>query len=87
MYMGANGFYWVINYDPESQDVDEVRKGHGSNAWRARPGEFHLSFTGEYGTLWRHRGRATTRRGRLRLGRLRRLLVLPARSPTASTRA
>jgi N,N-dimethylformamidase len=61
MYMGANGFYWVINYDPESRDVIEVRKGHGSNAWRARPGEFHLSFTGEYGTLWRHRGRAPQR--------------------------
>lgn len=61
MYMGANGLYWVINYDPESKDVIEVRKGHGSNAWRARPGEFHLSFTGEYGTLWRHRGRAPQR--------------------------
>jgi N,N-dimethylformamidase len=61
MYLGANGFYWVINYDPESKDVIEVRKGHGSNAWRARPGEFHLSFTGEYGTLWRHRGRAPQR--------------------------
>src|SRR3954467_11152165 len=61
MYMGANGFYWVINYDPESENVIEVRKGHGSNAWRARPGEFHLSFTGEYGTLWRHRGRAPQR--------------------------
>src|SRR3954454_18364646 len=61
MYRGANGFYWVINYDPESENVIEVRKGHGSNAWRARPGEFHLSFTGEYGTLWRHRGRAPQR--------------------------
>jgi N,N-dimethylformamidase len=61
MYMGANGFYWVIDYDPESKDVIEVRKGHGSNAWRCRPGEFHLSFTGGYGTLWRHRGRAPQR--------------------------
>jgi N,N-dimethylformamidase len=61
MYMGANGFYWVINYDPENKNIIEVRKGHGSQAWRARPGEFHLSFTGEYGTLWRHRGRAPQR--------------------------
>jgi N,N-dimethylformamidase len=61
MYMGSNGFYWIINYDPESKNVIEVRKGHGSNAWRCRPGEFHLSFTGEYGTLWRHRGRAPQR--------------------------
>ncbi len=61
MYLGANGFYWVINFDPENKNVIEVRKGHGSNAWRCRPGEFHLSFTGEYGTLWRHRGRAPQR--------------------------
>jgi N,N-dimethylformamidase len=61
MYLGANGFYWVINYDPENKNIIEVRKGHGSQAWRARPGEFHLSFTGEYGTLWRHRGRAPQR--------------------------
>jgi N,N-dimethylformamidase len=61
MYLGANGFYWVINYDPEDRNVIEVRKGHGSNAWRCAPGEFHLSFTGEYGTLWRHRGRAPQR--------------------------
>jgi N,N-dimethylformamidase len=61
MYMGANGFYWVINYDPEDKNVIEVRKGHGSNAWKCKPGEYHLSFTGEYGTLWRHRGRAPQR--------------------------
>nr|WP_308259089.1 N,N-dimethylformamidase beta subunit family domain-containing protein [Pseudonocardia sp. H11422] len=61
MYIGANGFYWVINYDPQNENVIEVRKGHGSNAWRCKPGEFHLSFTGEYGTLWRHRGRAPQR--------------------------
>ncbi|MET8182195.1 N,N-dimethylformamidase beta subunit family domain-containing protein [Streptomyces sp. NPDC005336] len=61
MYLGANGFYWVINYDPENKNIIEVRKGHGSNAWRCKPGEFHLSFTGEYGTLWRHRGRAPQR--------------------------
>ncbi|GAA4998537.1 LamG domain-containing protein [Actinopolymorpha pittospori] len=61
MYMGANGFYWVINFDPENQNVIEVRKGHGSQAWRARAGEYHLSFTGEYGTIWRFRGRAPQR--------------------------
>ncbi|SFO87303.1 LamG domain-containing protein [Actinomadura madurae] len=61
MYLGANGFYWVINYDPQNRNVIEVRKGNGSNAWKCAPGEFHLSFTGEYGTLWRHRGRAPQR--------------------------
>lgn len=61
MYLGANGFYWVIAFDPEDPSVIEVRKGHGSNAWKCKPGEYHLSFTGEYGTLWRHRGRAPQR--------------------------
>lgn len=61
MYLGANGFYWVINFEPDSGTAIEVRKGNGSNAWKAQPGEYHLSFTGEYGTLWRHRGRAPQR--------------------------
>jgi N,N-dimethylformamidase len=61
MYMGGNGFYWVTNFDPESGTAIEVRKGNGSNAWKCKPGEYHLSFTGEYGTLWRHRGRAPQR--------------------------
>ncbi|MCZ7662598.1 MAG: N,N-dimethylformamidase [Thermoleophilia bacterium] len=58
MYMGANGFYWVVSYDPNDPNIIEVRKGDGSNAWKALPGERHLSFNGEYGTLWRHRNRA-----------------------------
>lgn len=61
MYMGANGFYWVTQFDPESPTNIEVRKGHGSNAWKCAPGEYHISFSGEYGTLWRHRGRAPQR--------------------------
>ena len=61
MYFGANGFYWVTAYDPENPAIIEVRKGNGSNAWKCKPGEYHLSFTGEYGTLWRHRGRAPQR--------------------------
>lgn len=61
MYFGGNGFYWVTAFDPENPSVIEVRKGNGSNAWKAKPGEYHLSFTGEYGTLWRHRGRAPQR--------------------------
>lgn len=61
MYFGANGFYWVINYDPENPNVIETRKGGGSQAWKAKPGEYHLSFTGEYGSIWRHRGRAPQR--------------------------
>lgn len=61
MYLGANGFYWVTNYEGDEGEVIEVRKGHGNNAWKAKPGEYHLSFSGEYGSLWRHRGRAPQR--------------------------
>ena len=32
--------------------------GRGTEAWRALPGEGHLSFTGEPGGLWRSRARA-----------------------------
>lgn len=58
MYMGANGFYWIISYHSEHPGVIEVRKWGGSQAWRAQPGEYHLSFTGELSGLWRNRGRA-----------------------------
>jgi N,N-dimethylformamidase len=58
MYMGANGFYWIIAYHPTDPNIIEVRKENASQAWKAKPGERHLSFTGEYGTIWKHRGRA-----------------------------
>jgi len=59
MYLGGNGFYWVTAFDPERPHVMEVRRLPGSTrAWEAWPGEYHLSSTGEYGGLWRHRGRA-----------------------------
>ena len=58
MYMGANGFYWVTEFHPENPNIIEVRKNYGSNAWKTKPGELHLSFTGEQGGLWRNRGRA-----------------------------
>jgi N,N-dimethylformamidase len=58
MYMGANGFYWIIAFHPDNPNVIEVRKWGGSQAWRAQPGEYYLGFTGELGGLWRNRGRA-----------------------------
>lgn len=59
MYMGGNGFYWVVSYHPEKPWVMEVRKGEaGSRAWQAAPGETLHSTTGEKGGLWRNRGRA-----------------------------
>ena len=58
MYLGGNGFYWVTAFSPEDSRVVEVRRTHGTEAWSGEPGQHHLSFTGELGGLWRHRGRA-----------------------------
>lgn len=58
MYMGGNGLYWATGYDPQDDQVIEIRRWAGSQAWQAKPGEYHLSFTGEPGGLWRNRGRA-----------------------------
>ncbi len=58
MYMGGNGFYWIISYHPDKPHVLELRRGEsGSRAWQARPGEYFHSTTGERGGLWRNRAR------------------------------
>jgi len=58
MYMGGNGFYWVISYSAEKPWVMEVRRGeNGVRAWQAAPGETSHSTTGEKGGVWRNRGR------------------------------
>ena len=57
LYLGGNGFYWVISVDPEREHVVEVRRGFvGVRAWTSEPGEQYHSSTGEYGGLWRFRG-------------------------------
>ena len=59
MYMGGNGFYWRIAHHPTRSGVIEVRRAEGGvRAWDAEPGEYYMSFTGEYGGLWRRNGRA-----------------------------
>ncbi|HET6868838.1 MAG TPA: N,N-dimethylformamidase beta subunit family domain-containing protein [Solirubrobacteraceae bacterium] len=59
MYMGGNGFYWVITYSEEQPWVMEIRRGEaGVRAWQALPGETTHATTGEKGGLWRNRGRA-----------------------------
>ncbi len=59
MYMGGNGFYWRIAHHPTREGVIEVRRAEGGlRAWNALPGEYHHSFSGEYGGLWRANGRA-----------------------------
>jgi len=59
MYMGGNGFYWRIAHHPTRPGILEVRRSEdGLRAWDSEPGEYHHSFTGEYGGLWRRRNRA-----------------------------
>jgi len=59
MYMGGNGWYWRIAFHPELPGVIEVRRAEdGIRTWAAEPGEYHHSFTGEYGGIWRRIGRA-----------------------------
>lgn len=59
MYLGGNGFYWVTDLDPEEGHTIEIRRcGPATRTWDAEPGEWHLSFSGQFGGLWRFRGRA-----------------------------
>ncbi|MBO0729663.1 MAG: hypothetical protein J2P57_10425 [Acidimicrobiaceae bacterium] len=59
VYIGANGFYWRVAFEPSRPGVMEIRRGHaGSRAWESAPGETHLATTGEQGGMWRHLGRA-----------------------------
>ena len=58
MYLGANGWYWRIQYHSEVPGVIEVRRNEdGIRTWEARTGEYYFSFSGEYGGLWRRNGR------------------------------
>ncbi|MDQ7903651.1 hypothetical protein RB614_03865 [Phytohabitans sp. ZYX-F-186] len=58
VYTGGNGMYWVTAYDPDDDQVVEIRRWGGTQAWLAEPGEYHLGFTGQLGGIWRFRGRA-----------------------------
>lgn len=58
MYMGGNGFYWRVAFDPENPAIMEVRRAEGgTRAWMAEPGEYYHAFSGEYGGMWRRLGR------------------------------
>jgi N,N-dimethylformamidase len=58
MYLGANGYYWVVGFREEAPWCMEIRKlDSGSRAWQAAPGEYYLATTGEKGGIWRNRGR------------------------------
>jgi len=53
MYMGGNGLYWRIAYDPAGSGTIEVRRGENGSA----PGDSFHAFSGELGGLWRRIGR------------------------------
>ncbi len=57
MYLGGNGLYWVTSLDPE-RPVIEVRRSMGTGLTRSPEGELFHSTTGEFGGIWRFRGRA-----------------------------
>src|SRR5207247_5885203 len=58
MYLGGNGFYWRVAVHPDVPGAVEIRRGEGGiRAWAAEPGEYYMSFDGEYGGLWRRNGR------------------------------
>ena len=58
MYMGGNGFYWRVAYRDDKPGVMEMRRAEdGSRSWIAEPGEYYMSFTGEYGGMWWRCGR------------------------------
>jgi N,N-dimethylformamidase len=62
MYLGGNGFYWRVAYHQDLPGVMEVRRAEdGTRAWAAEPGEYTMSFTGEYGGMWRRQERAPNR--------------------------
>jgi len=58
MYLGGNGFYWVISYRDGEPEYMEVRKGEaGMRAWQAEPGEYYHQTSAERGGIWRNRAR------------------------------
>ena len=58
MYLGGNGFYWRIAYSDAFPGAIEVRRAEdGTRAWEAEPGEYHMSFNGALGGMWRRSDR------------------------------
>ncbi len=59
MYLGGNGFYWHIAFNPQLPGLIEVRRAEdGIRTWEAEPGEYYHSSTGELSGLYRRRGHA-----------------------------
>jgi len=57
MYMGGNGFYWVVSFNEDMPGIMECRRSEaGIRPWEPGHGQFYHGFTGEYGGLWRRNG-------------------------------
>ncbi|MGE0725734.1 MAG: N,N-dimethylformamidase beta subunit family domain-containing protein, partial [Alphaproteobacteria bacterium] len=62
MYLGGNGFYWRIGFNPVMASAIEVRRDvAGTRTWEGEAGEAHHESTGEFAGLWRQNGRAPQR--------------------------
>jgi N,N-dimethylformamidase len=62
MYLGGNGMFWITSIASELPHVVELRRGQSDGMiWESAPGEYYHATTGEYGGLWRHRGRPPQR--------------------------
>ena len=59
IYLGGNGFYWRVSFNPQLPGMMEMRRGEdGIRAWLAEGGEYYHSLTGELGGMWRRMGQA-----------------------------
>jgi N,N-dimethylformamidase len=57
LYLGGNGFYWRIAFNPAVPGIIETRRAEGgSRAWEPPTGEYYHAFNGEYGGMWRRQG-------------------------------
>ena len=62
MYLGGNGFYWIVSYHPQKPHVMEVRRSEaGTRPHQAPAGEYYLATNGRLGALWRNKGRPPQR--------------------------
>ncbi|MBT6206243.1 MAG: N,N-dimethylformamidase [Alphaproteobacteria bacterium] len=57
MYLGGNGFYWRVAYNPDLPGILELRRAEdGIRDWVAEGGEYYHSFDGSYGGMWERMG-------------------------------
>ena len=58
MYLGGNGFYWVVSFNEDMPGIMECRRSEaGIRPWEPGHGQFYHGFTGENAGLRRRNGR------------------------------